>query len=41
MSDEEDNIFNDMVKEDTLGYMNSNDKLQIVGEKNIHSISSH
>ena len=31
-SDEEDNIFDDMVKEDTLAYINSNDELQIVGE---------
>ena len=32
-SDEEDNIFDDMVKEDTLGYIKSDDnELQIVGE---------
>ena len=32
-SDEEDNIFDDMVKEDTLGYINSSDnELQIVGK---------
>lgn len=31
-SDEEDNIFSDVVKEDTLGYIKSDDELQIVGE---------
>ena len=29
---DEDNIFNDVVQEDMLGYIDSNDKLQIVGE---------
>ena len=32
-SDEDDNIFNDIVQEDTLGYCNSNNELQIIGEK--------
>ena len=32
-SDEDDNIFNDIVQEDTLGYCDSNNELQIIGEK--------
>ena len=31
-SDEEDNIFDDVVEEDTLGYYDSDNDLQIVGE---------
>ena len=31
-SGKQDNIFHDMVKEDTLGYINSNDELQIIGK---------
>ena len=41
ISDEEDNIFDDTVKEDTLGYINSDKELQIVGKTNIYSISNH